>query len=187
MKQDVLCNENTVVKLLVQVFQDPHWEHFVKIRLRTHPGNTRYNRNGAGRGQREKTFYPVSSQLVKGWRGWQMPVCVCVYGLRRQCKCTRRFQEYSYIRAKTPAVPSFGSTAGPYTLFEGLHELYKDAFDIPRKKQLPQRSMKRAGSQGFTKLIRFPLKMWSKFLYLQILFPDMFLQKEEMPADFFSW
>lgn len=53
-------------------------------------------------------------------------------------------------------MPSFGSTAGPYTLFEGLQELYKDVFDIRRKKQLPQGSMKRAGSQRFTKLIGFP-------------------------------
>lgn len=85
MKRDVLCNENTVVKLLVRILQSPHWEH-VKIRLRTHPGNTRYNRNGAGRGQREKTFYPVSSQSVKGWWEWQKHVCMCVYGLRKQHK-----------------------------------------------------------------------------------------------------
>lgn len=76
MKQHVLCNENTVVKLLVRVLQDPHWEHFVRIHLRAHPGNTWYNRNKAGRGQREKTFYPVSFHLVKGGQEWQ--TCACV-------------------------------------------------------------------------------------------------------------
>lgn len=147
MKQDVLCNENTVVKLLVRVLQDPHWEHFVRIRLRAHPGNTWYNRNKTGRGQREKTFYPVSFHLVKGGQEWQTRVHVCLL-VEKQHKCTRQCPKYSYICAKTPAVPSFGSTAGLYTLFEGLQELYKDVFDIPREMQLPQGSMKRAGSQG---------------------------------------
>lgn len=76
-KQDVLCNENIAVKLLVQVLQDPHWEHFVWICLRAHPENTWYNRNKAGRGQRENTFYPVSFHLVKAGREWQM--CACVF------------------------------------------------------------------------------------------------------------
>lgn len=82
MKQDVLCNENTVVKLLVRVLQDPHWEHFVRIRLQAHPGNTWYNRNEAARGQKEKTFYPVSFYLVKGGQEWQTHVCMCGNGLR---------------------------------------------------------------------------------------------------------
>lgn len=77
MKHDVLCNENIVVKLLVRVLQDPHWEHFVRIRLRAHPGNTWCNRNKAGRGQREKRFYPVSFHLVKGGQEWQ--TCACVF------------------------------------------------------------------------------------------------------------
>lgn len=74
-------------------------------------------------------------------------VCMCVCGLRSNTSAQGSAQS-TPVCAKTPAVPSFASTAGLYTLFEGLQELYKDVFDIPREMQLPQGSMKRACSQG---------------------------------------
>lgn len=63
-------------------------------------------------------------------------VCTCVYGLRGNTSAQDSAQS-TRICAKTPAVLSFPSAAGLYTLFEGLQELYKDVFDIPREIQLP--------------------------------------------------
>jgi len=77
-------------------------------------------------------------------------------------------------------VPSFGSTAGPYTPFEGLQELYKDVFDIPRKKQLQLGSMKRAGSQRFTKLIGIPTEKVSFSIYKSYFLMCFFKMKKRL-------
>lgn len=82
MKQNVLCNENTVVKLLAWVLQDPHWEHFVRIRLRAHPGNTWHNRNEAGKGDKGKRHF-----ILSAFTWWRVDkngkhVCMCGEGLR---------------------------------------------------------------------------------------------------------
>lgn len=79
-------------------------------------------------------------------------VHVCLW-VEKVTHVHKKVPKYSSICAKTPAVPSSGSTAGSRTLFEELQKLFKDIFDILQKKQLPQGSMKRASSQRFTKLI----------------------------------